>query len=93
MPPASPVFVKRRLTPWKAMKALASVASLISISLPIAMAASAFCTLWLPNIGRRNGPMRFERPVARSVTVTSKVAPFWLVFSFSARTSACGENP
>ena len=33
------------------------------------------------------------RPVARSCTVTSKVAPMRSVSSFSARTSAWGEKP
>src|SRR5574340_547933 len=56
MPPTSPVLVKRRLTPRKPASAVCSVDSGISISSPTASAASAFCTLWLPSIGRRNGP-------------------------------------
>ena len=93
IPPASPTRVKRRFTPLKPASAERIVSSSISISTPTAMAASAFWTLCAPSIGRRKGFMVRARPVARSCTVTSKVAPMRSVSSFSARTSAWGEKP
>ena len=69
------------------------VCSSTSISTAMAMAASAFWTLWWPSIGRRIGFRLRMRPVARSRTITSKVAPMRSVMTRSARISACGEKP
>ena len=55
--------------------------------------STSLCTLCWPSIGRRKGFMVRLRPVARSCTETSKVAPMRSVSSFSARTSAWGEKP
>ena len=59
----------------------------------MAIAASAFCTLWLPSIGRRNPGISRVRPRWRSVTITSKLVPFLSGTIRSTRTSACGLNP
>src|SRR3954465_4621544 len=52
MPCASPVLVKRRFTPAKPASARRMVSSGRPISCATATAASAFCTLCWPNIGR-----------------------------------------
>src|SRR5918993_1497428 len=51
MPCASPVLVKRRLTPAKLASAWRMVSSGRPISCATVIAASAFCTLCWPNIG------------------------------------------
>ena len=93
MPPVSPVLVKRRFTPRNPAKALRMVASSTSISMAMAMAARAFCTLCAPSIGRRNGPILRVRLRNRSVSSTSNVAPSLSITIRSARTSACGLKP
>ena len=57
----SPTLVKRRLTPAKLASALRIVASLTPSSRATVMAASAFCTLCSPGIGRRMPSMRVSR--------------------------------
>ena len=88
MPPASPVLVKRRLTPANACSDAVTTSSGSPISLATAMAASAFWTLCWPYIGSSRFSSRRSEVWARSAITAVKREPAAVISTSTPRTSA-----